>query len=163
VTVTHETPLRLPRDWKNSGGMIPREITLRIDRTFWRRPGGPTVGGQIHFNTWGWMMESDQEADSPKHPLAGEGAPRLQAGRRYLALIMRMRGEWFAVGEATLTLDGDLVTAEVEGEPSEAVGALKGKTISEAVATVAGTTPHPGAAEHAKLPPAERYQAIEGD
>jgi hypothetical protein len=162
VSVLRETPPRLPRDWKNSGGLIGRAVTVHVDRTLWRRPHAPRLHGAVRMRVLGWMMDSDQDADSPKRPLAAVNSPRLEVGRRYLMVLVRLRGEWSALNdEAVVTLAGDTVTADVvDGAPSAPAAALKGKTIAEAAEIVAGVTPYPEAAAHPRLPPVKRMQLV---
>jgi hypothetical protein len=144
VRVLDETPPRLPPDWKNSGGLIGRTITVRIERTLWHRPNAPSTGGELRMRELGWMMENDQEADSPKHPLAAYNAPRFEVGERYLVVLVRLRGTWTQLtDEAVMTLDGDTVTSEVvDGTPSKPAAALKGRTVTEAGTIVAATKPY---------------------
>jgi hypothetical protein len=158
VTVVHETPLKLPPDWKGSGGVIPREVTLRIDRALWHRPHAPSVGGLIRFYSYGWMMDDDQHADSDIYREVPAYGPRLEVGKRYLAMLVRLRGEWTVYTEAVMLLDGDRVTNDGVGdEPVEGARALKGKAVDEAAAIVAGTPPDPVAAAYGHLSPRLRY------
>jgi hypothetical protein len=111
----------------------------------------------------GWMWEDDQDPDSEIRPIYVEGAPRLQAGQRYLALLVRSAGEWFPLRDtAVMTLGSDdRVTAEVEAGPlSPAATALKGKTVADARSILAATAPDPLAARLAHLPPRKRAAAV---
>jgi hypothetical protein len=162
IRVVDETGPATPPDYKNSGGVIGRRVSARIERTLWRRPGAPRAPRLIRFNSWGWMMESDQDPNSPRAPVVGEHEPRLEVGRRYLAVLVRDNGEWFAVGQATMTLAAnDTVTSEVvAGGPVAGAAALRGKSIERAAATVAATSPRPGATRYRQLPPRERLEKI---
>jgi hypothetical protein len=162
IRVLDETAPKLPRDWKNSGGLIGRTVTVRVDGTLWHRRQGPRLRGDVRMQVWGWMMDSDQEADSPRRPIASVNAPRLEVGRRYLAVLTKLRGDWIALNdEAVMTLAGDTVTSEVpEGEPSEPAAALKGKTIDEAGAIVAAARPYPEAAAHPQASPVRRMRLV---
>jgi hypothetical protein len=143
IRIVDETPPTLPKDWKNSGGLIGRTVTVRIERTVWHRRKAPRRTGTFRMKAWGWMMESDQRADSPIHPILVHDAPRLEVGERYLAVLMRLRGTWTPLSDdAIMTLDGDTVTSEVDaGEPTAPAAALRGKTVAEAAAIVADATP----------------------
>jgi predicted small lipoprotein YifL len=156
-----------PKPWpayKNSGGLAGRQVTVRVERTLWRRPGAPHApAGRFRFTVWGWMWENDQDPHSERRPILEEGAPRMQPGRRYLALLVRMRGQWNPIrGTAVMTLaPDDRITAEVEtGDLTPGAGALRGKTIAQAGALLAATKPDPLAARFADLPPQRRLQAV---
>ncbi len=138
IRIVDETPPTLPKDWKNSGGLIGRKVTVRIERTVWHRPKAPRRSGSFRMQAWGWMMESDQRADSPIHPIIVRNAPRLKVGVRYLAVLMRLDGGWTPLNDdAVMTLDGDTVTSEVDaGAASAPAASLRGKTVAEAAAVV---------------------------
>ena len=111
---------------------------MRIERTVWHRPKAPRRSGSFRMETWGSMMESDQRADSPIHPIIVRNAPRLKVGGRYLAVLIRLDDGWTPLNDDTvMTLDGDTVTSTVDaGEPSAPAASLRGKTIAEAAAVV---------------------------
>jgi hypothetical protein len=111
---------------------------VQIERTVWHRRHAPRRAGTFRTEAWGWMMENDQHADSPIHPLIVHNAPRLRVGGRYLAVLMRLRGRWTPLNDnAVMTLDGDTVTSHVDaGEPTAPAAALRGKTVAEAAAIV---------------------------
>jgi len=132
-----------PEPWpayKNSGGLEGRKVTVRVERTLWRKPGAPTAGRTLRFGVWGWIWEDDQDPHSERRPLVSDGAPRMEVGRRYLTMLVRARGEWFPLTDrAVLTLapDGTVTSEVISGEPSPAALQLRGKTIAEAARTVA--------------------------
>jgi hypothetical protein len=138
IRILDETPPKLPREWKNSGGLIGRKVTVRIERTVWHRPHAPRRTGTFRMQAWGWMMENDQHADSAIHPLIVRNAPRLKAGGRYLAVLMHLDGGWTPLNDdAVMTLEGDTVTSKVDaGEPTAPAAALRGKSVAEAAAIV---------------------------
>jgi hypothetical protein len=138
IRIVDETPPTLPKDWKNSGGLIGRKVTVRIERTVWHRAHAPRRTGTFRMQAWGWMMESDQRADSPIHPLIVRNAPRLKVGARYLAVLMRLDDGWTPLNDdAVMTLDGDTVTSEVDaGTATAPAASLRGKTVAEAAAIV---------------------------
>ena len=89
IRIVDETPPTLPKDWKNSGGLIGRKGTVRIERTVWHRPKAPRRSGSFRMQAWGWMMESDERADSPIHPIiVRNAAKRLKVGARFLGLAL---------------------------------------------------------------------------
>lgn len=138
IRIVDETPPRLPKDWKNSGGLIGRKVTVRIERTLWHRPKAPRRAGMFRMQAWGWMMESDQRADSPIHPLIVRNAPRLKVGQRYLAMLVRLDYGWTPLNDDTvMTLDGDTVTSQVDaGAATAPAASLRGQTVAEAAAVV---------------------------
>jgi hypothetical protein len=138
IRIVDETPPTLPKEWKNSGGLIGRKVAVRIERTVWHRTKAPRRSGSFRMQAWGWMMESDQRADSPIHPIIVRNAPRLKVGGRYLAVLIRLDDRWTPLNDdAVMTLDGDTVTSEVDaGEPSAPAASLRGKTVAEAAAVV---------------------------
>ena len=156
-----------PEPWpayRNSGGLAGRKVTVRVGRPLWRRDGAPTPGRTLRFDVWGWMWEDDQDPESPRRPIVSEAAPRLEVGRRYLAVLVRSRGEWFPLRDtAVMTLSRDgIVTADViAGEPTAPARDLRGKTVAEAGAVLAATPPNPRAARHFDLPPLARYRAAQ--
>ena len=137
IRIVDETPPTLPKEWKNSGGLLGRKVTVRIERTVWHRPKAPRRAGSFRMQAWGWMRwKSDQRADSPIHPIIVRNAPRLKVGARYLAVLMRLDGAWTPLNDdAVMTLDGDTVTSVVDaGAPT--APSLRGKTIAGAAAVV---------------------------
>jgi hypothetical protein len=161
IAVTDSTGER-PAE-RNSGGLIGRHVTVRVERTLWRREGAPKAPATLRISVWGWMQEDDQDPNSHRAKLVSAGAPRMEAGRRYLAVLVRARGEWFPLtDQAVMTLSADdTVTSEViSGDPSPAASAVRGKTIEQAARVVASTPPHPVAARNAELPPVKRMHAV---
>jgi hypothetical protein len=155
-----------PEPWpayRNSGGLAGREVTVRVERTLWRRSQARAAGSTLRFGVWGWMWDDDQDPHSERRPLVSEGAPRMEVGRRYLTMLVRSRGEWFPLTDrAVLTVAPDgVVTSEViSGEPSPAARQLRGKTITQAARAVASTPPDPVAARYFELPPRKRFRAV---
>lgn len=137
ITVTDSTPPHPAA--RNSGGLIGRQVTVRVERTLWRRDGAPRAPRTLRFGVWGWMQENDQDPDSRRIKLVSEGTTRMEAGRSYLAVLVRSRGEWFPLTDRavmTLSPDGTVTSEVVSGEPSPGAAALRGKTIAEAARIV---------------------------
>jgi hypothetical protein len=147
ITVTAETPPATWPEYRNSGGLVGRAVTVRVERTLWRRAGAPRAGRVLDFDVWGWMYEDDQSADSSRAKLVAEGTTRMEVGRRYLAVLARRRGEWGPLRDsAVMTLSpAGRVTSEVyAGEPSAGALALRGRTLAGAAALLseaAGSRP----------------------
>jgi len=59
----------------------------------------------------------------------------MDVGRRYLAVLVRLRGEWMPLRDSavmTLSSDGRVTSEVYEGEPSRGALALRGRTLAEA-------------------------------
>jgi hypothetical protein len=139
ISVTSETrPATWPA-YRNSGGLVGRKVTVRVERTLWHRAGAPRAGRVLRFGVWGWMYDDDQSPDSPRAALVPEGATRMQVGRRYLAVLVRLRGRWSPLRDSavmTLSREGRVTSEVYEGEPSEGALALRGHTLAEAATLV---------------------------
>jgi hypothetical protein len=59
IRIVDATPPRLPKEWKNSGGLIGRKVTVRIERTVWHRPHAPRRTGSFRMQAWGWTPLND--------------------------------------------------------------------------------------------------------
>jgi hypothetical protein len=149
ISVTDETrPVTWPA-YRNSGGLVGRELTVRVERTLWRRAGAPRARRVLHFDAWGWMYDDDQDPQSSRAELVAEGATRMEVGRRYLAVLVRWRGDWVPLRDSavmTLSPDGRVTSEVYEGQPSTGALALRGRTLAEAarlVTDAAGAEPAP--------------------
>jgi hypothetical protein len=82
LSVIGETrPVTWP-DYRNSRGLAGREVSVRVERTLWRRAGAPRAGRVLHFGVWGWMYDDDQNPQSSRAQLVAEGTTRMEVGRR---------------------------------------------------------------------------------
>jgi hypothetical protein len=163
VSVLDATGPQTPPDYRGSGGLIGRRVTVRVERTLWRRRGAPRAKRTVSFDTWGWMMETDQDPNSPRRPMVSEGTTRMETGHRYLTMLVRFSDGWGPLTDRavmTLSKQGTVTSEVVSGEPSPAAAALRGKTIARAAELVAATTPDPVADRHADLPPEKRLRAV---
>lgn len=175
VTVVDERDLPpVPgQDPSADDGYVGREVSLRVERTLWRRPGAPTVAAEesiIRIVALG----SARDERGEQTPFATLDAARLEVGQRYLIPLLRAAGaddeggrasdsEWAVLAQsAILTLDGDTVTSRVEGgTPSPAAQALDGESVERAGEIVARTSPTPAAERNAELPPDARSDAVQ--
>ena len=85
------------------------------------------------------MYDDDQDPDSARAELVAEGAPRMQIGRRYLAVLVRRRWEWAPLRDSavmTLSRAGRVTSAVYAGTPSAGALALRGRTPAEAAKVV---------------------------
>jgi hypothetical protein len=141
--VTDETrPARWPA-YRNSGGLVGREVTVRVVRTLWRRARVARAARVLRFGVWGWMYDNDQDSHSARARLVAEGSTRMEVGRRYLAVLVRLRGEWMPLRDSavmTLSRDGRVTSKVYEGEPSAGALALRGRTLGEAARILSDTT-----------------------
>jgi hypothetical protein len=144
----------------DSSGVVGRYVSVDVERTLWRRPGGDRAPQRFETNDWGWGREDDGSL----RPLTPCGETRMVVGRRYLAIVGRHRGEWFPATTGRLRLDGSRAVGGVDGgRPSEAHDVLAGMTVREAARRVAGTEPYRAAVENADLGPVARWRAVDRD
>jgi hypothetical protein len=141
---------------------IMRVVTLRIERTVWRRREAPTAGRTVRVLTYGWAVR-----DGERRPVAGWGGPRLEVGRRYVTPLVRAPRDgvdWTPLAvESVLPLDGDeIVTTGIAGAPSTIARRMAGRSVDDLSAVLAGTRPDPVAASHFDLPPDQRVKAVQG-
>jgi hypothetical protein len=154
VSVDAEEELRQGGD-----GYVGRIVTLRIEKTIWRREGAPSAGRAVRVVTWGWAV------DEERRPVAASGGPRLEVGARYVTALVRAPRdgvEWTPLADdSTLPLDGDVITtAGILGVPSLLAKELRGKSVDKLAIMLAHTQPDPIAAKYFDLPPDERVQAV---
>jgi hypothetical protein len=139
VSVTRESkPAEWP-EYRNSGGLVGRYVTVEVERTLWRRDGAPRAARRLRMNVWGWMYDDDQDPDSARYELVAEGTTRMEPGERYLAVLKRWRGEWGHLRDSavmTLSPDGHVTSEVYEGRPSAGALALRGHTLAEARALI---------------------------
>jgi hypothetical protein len=158
VAEEEETPA--PEVVERGEGYISRTVTLRIERTLWRRRGAPAAHGRIRVITAGWILEGGE-----RHPYAIWGGPRLEVGMRYLAPLVRAPRDgvdWTPLSDgSTLPLTGNAITvAGVVGVPSAIAASLNGRSPDEVAAIVDRTPPDPVAEKYADLDPDARVQAV---
>jgi hypothetical protein len=144
----------------DSSGVVGRYVSVEVERTPWRRPGGNRAPDRFETNDWGWGREDDGSL----RPLTPCGETRMVVGRRYLAIVGRYRGEWFPATTGRLRLDGSRAVGGVDGgRPSEAHEALAGMTVPQAARRVAGTRAYRAAVERADRAPVARWRAVHRD
>jgi hypothetical protein len=149
-------PLRDP----DGAGYVGRHVTVRVERTLWRRAGAERAPRRFELVDFGWW----QERDGSLRPVAACGETRLAVGRRYLAIVGRHRTRWFPATTGRLRLRGSLVAGGVdEGRPSEAHDALTGMRVRAAAAIVSVAQPYRAAAAHPDWGPVARFRAAARD
>ena len=143
LAVTGETrPAAWPA-YRDSGGLVGRTVTVRVERTLWHRAGAPRANGVLRLEVWGWMYDDDQDPRSARAALVAEGATRMRVGKRYLAVLVRRRGVWALLRDSavmTLSRDGRVTSEVYEGEPSAGARSLRGRTLAEAAGLVAAAS-----------------------
>jgi hypothetical protein len=145
-----------PEGW---AGLIGRRVAVRVDRVLWRRPHAPEPPPRFRFNDLGWTGTPEH-----RHPLVACESTRMEVGRRYLAAIGRDHGTWVPYPGVRLRLRGRLVLGGVDsGEPGHAHQALAGRTIRNAVRTVADTVPYRSTVLHPGGSPGRRWQRADAD
>ena len=145
-----------PEGW---AGLIGRHVTVRVERVLWRRPHTPEPPRRFRFNDLGWTGTLEH-----RRPFQGCGATRMRIGRRYLAPIARDHGEWYPFLNTRLRLRGNLVVGGVDaGEADHSHQALAGRTVRNAVRTVAETVPYRSTVLHPGGSPGRRWQRADAD
>jgi hypothetical protein len=140
-------------------GLIPRVVTMRVERVLWRRPNSPRPPATSRYTDFGWWGELDDRV-----PMRICGDTRMELGRRYLAPIVRQNGTWYPFFSVRLLLDGDLVVGGVDGgEPNHAHQALVGRRVAGAVRMVARAKPYRSVVLHPEGSPARRWQRVNRD
>jgi hypothetical protein len=156
------SPQDLKRDLEQGTGYLGRVVTLRIERTIWRREDAPSAEDTIRVFTWGWALNEDGERRASTAPWGG---PRLEVGARYVAPLVRAPRngvQWTPLSDgATLPLDGDLITTTgIGGNPSPIAERMEGRSVDALAEILAGTPPDPIAAKYFDLGPDARWQAV---
>jgi hypothetical protein len=145
-----------PEGW---AGMIGRYVQVRVERILWRRPHAPKPPPGLRLNDFGWSGTLEH-----RRPLFGCGATRMAIGRRYLAPLARYRGQWVPLEGVRLRLRGNLAVGGVDaGEAEHSHQALAGRSIRNAVRTVAETLPYRSTVLHPGGGPARRWQRAHSD
>jgi hypothetical protein len=159
ITPVAERETPPPAGPEGYAGYIGRRVTVRVERRLWRRRGASAAPDTFRFVDYGWVGTIED-----RRPARACGGARLELGRRYLAPLVRHRGEWFPFGDGRLVLDRDLVVGGVDvGEPSLAHHALAGRRIEGAAAIVAATRPYRAAVRYRHLNAARRWQQVDRD
>jgi hypothetical protein len=145
-----------PEGW---AGLIGRYVTVRVERVVWRRPHAPEPPRRFRFNDLGWTGTLKH-----RRPFVACGATRMKLGRRYLAPIVRYHGEWVPFLQTRLRLRGNLVVGGVDaGEAEHSHQALAGRSVRNAVRTVAETLPYRSTVLHPGGSPGRRWQRADAD
>jgi hypothetical protein len=160
-TVVSEEDLPESSDPNVNGGYFGRAVTLRIEKTIWRRDGAPSADETIRVITWGWSENDSGE----RRPTVASGGPRLEVGARYVAPLVRAPrdgADWTPLSHgATLPLEGNAITTEgVYGNPSQIARRMRGQAVDKLAAVLARTTPDPLAVKYRHLPPEQRWHAV---
>lgn len=146
-----------PAKVETTGGYVPRDVTVRVERTLWRRSAAPDPApATFSFTDLGWL-----ERDGVRVPVGAAGGNRLEVGKRYLAPLVRVDSDWFPLApNAQLLLDGDTVTDTVDmGRLTPAARRMTHLDVAAAAERLAATPPDPVAKRFADLPPRERFNA----
>lgn len=159
VEVVAERDLSPPGGQNPEENYVPREVTVVVGKTLWRRPGAPAADDRFSMVAFGSVERSGERA------LVGvPGASRLEVGKSYLMPLARRQDGWGAYPMSTLELDGNRTADDVGGQPPPpTVAPLAGKSLDEVADIVRRVKPDPLAVKYGNLPPAERWQAADRD
>jgi hypothetical protein len=142
-----------------TSGYIGRQVTLGVERTYWRRDGAPTAPAEFVMNDWGWC-----QTPQGRVPMLLPRVTRLRVGRTYLAPITRYRDAWSALDDGRLRLRGTRVAGGVDyGRPTFAHQTLLGLRVGTAAAVVRRTRPYRAAVRLRSRNPTRRWNAVDRD
>ena len=145
-----------PEGW---AGLIGRNVDMRVERVLWRRPHAPEPPRRFRFGDFGWTGTLQH-----RKPWLGCRATRIELGRPYLAPIVRDHGEWYPFPATRLRLRGELVVGGVDlSEPEHSHRQLAGRTVRDAVRTVAQTLPYRTTVLHPGGGPRRRWERASND
>jgi len=141
---------------------LTRVVTLAVQETPWSRPDGQRPPEVVEIVTSGWVLRAGFEV-----PTRSAGAPRLEVGKTFLLPILQIDGEgWMPLSpRSMMSVDesGALVPGDEENY-TDAVDALRGRTVAGAAELLASTPPHPElSAVDATAGPVERMTAVYGE
>jgi hypothetical protein len=159
VTVTGERKLPLTPDEATRGeGYEGREVTLTVERSVWRRPGGPRLPSTLTFAGWGWFVHDNRETRAS----SGTG-PRLEIGERFLMPVVHLdSGSWSPYSYSLiLPLDGDTVRSVGSDSDGNVIRArLAGMPTAGVGVALASEHPYPDAAAHPLLTAEQRLELV---
>ena len=157
VEVVSERDLSPPGGQNPEEDYVPREVTVVVGETLWRRPGAPASDDRFSMVAFGSVERPNERA-----PVGVVGGARLEVGESCLMALAQRKEGWGAYPMSTLELDGDRTVDEVGGQaPPPTVAPLAGKSLDEVADIVQAAKPDPLAVKYGDLPPAERWQAAD--
>lgn len=83
--VAERAPAPADNDEDGGGGLIDRDVTLRVDRVLWSRPDPDRPApATLDWKAWGWRYEADP---GDRTAIVGAGSPRIELGHSYLLAV----------------------------------------------------------------------------
>ena len=140
-------------------GYVGRRVGIRVERTFWRRPGAARAPASLSTIDWGWC-----QTDRGRFPLVPQTVTRLQVRRRYLTPLTLYRGSWDSLDDGRLLVRrGRLVGGVPLEEPTFAHQMLAGLPVADAAGLVRQAKPYREAVRLTARDPVRRWNATDRD
>lgn len=161
VTAEQRVP-RTPEEQARGEVYVSRVVTLAVQEILWSRPDGRAVPEVFDMGASGWVRRGSIEV-----PMRSAGAPRLEVGDTFLLPILHISGEgWVPLSpRSIMSVDDSSALAPGDEENyTDAVDALRDRTVAGAAELLASTPPHPELATvGAGAGPIERMTAVYGE
>lgn len=162
--VTAISEKRAPDDvapGEGDGSLITREVTFRIEETFWHREGAPSLDGTFVASRGGWVSQSFDDGPKVEAKLVLEGAPWIDVGSQYIMPLAFNKDEWEPIMPlAEFAFDSDLGVSPEASQMTPLANELSGATLDEVTVVFTAATPDPAAAQHFDLQPSARQRAV---
>lgn len=160
VTAVSSEPSKKDLEAEDNGGMVTTNVTLRIDKNIWVRPGAAVLDGSFIANRGASLTRTVNDASPTTTRVAALGGPVFEVGGQYLMPLAVNRGEWVPLLPTAEfeVVDGRVVLGETQ--KSELARQLEGLTVAEASEVYATAKPDPLAVKYADLEPTQRSRAM---
>lgn len=164
VTTDREMPLS-PEEARRGEGLILREVTLRVDKALWTRPGAQPAPETITSTASGWTVHEGNK----RKRLTTQGFPRLEMGNTYLVAVYRAQERGYAPDDWMPFLifpynDGEIGRGDQSGgRPAWLTGELAaahGKPGAWLADLLRTTAADPISAKYQHLDGAARFRAV---
>lgn len=143
-------------------GYVSRVVTLAVQETAWSRPDGPVMPDAFDLVTFGWVLREGEEV-----PARSAGAPRLEVGQAFLMPVLHLDGEgWLVLSHQSImgVDDSGALTPGDEEDVTDAVDALRDRSVDGVGELLTSTPPHPELATvDPNAGPIERMTAVYGE
>lgn len=143
-------------------GYLTRVVTLVVQETPWVRPDGQRPPDGFEVATSGWVLRAGIEV-----PARFSASPRLEVGQVFLMPVLELDGEeWSPLSHRSImgvNASGELASGDEENV-TDAVDALRDRTVDGVGELLTSTPPHPELATvDPSTGPIERMTAVYGE
>jgi hypothetical protein len=161
VLVSSERALTASAEEEKVGeGYVPRAVTVKVERTVWRRDGAAAEApAEITYLSPGWVLH-----DHARYPFAFLGGARPETGGRYLVVLTNSKDVgWTPMAvNATMPIDdagrvADTSESRSQDDPAEA---MVGRTPEQVAAILADTKPSDAISGLESTSPEQRLDAV---